>query len=122
MQVGQEDQLASMGHRISILGSVFASPAASSGSKPADKFPRSNPHRRLPVYIGPHSIYPPQARSSLAPDAYGRRAGYVFARWHHQCPGNIIAEQGSGMDVSGTNGELDLNPAPLALCHHGDYL
>ena len=112
------------GDTVSILGSVFA-PGGFIGIKGADKFPTldPNPTQALAtVYIGPHSHLSTAGTVVLTPDAYGRRTGYVLPGGTISVSGNIIAEQGAVLDVSGTSGELDLNPALLALTTTGDYL
>ena len=112
------------GDTVTILGSVFA-PGGFIGIKGADKFPSLDPNPTAAlatVYIGPSAHLSTAGTVVLTPDAYGRRTGYVLPGGTISVSGNIVAERGALLDVSGTSGELDLNPALLALTTTGDYL
>ena len=112
------------GQTVAIFGSVFA-PGGFIGIKGADKFPSldQNPTSALTtVYIGPQAHLSTAGAVVLTPDAYGRRTGYVLPGGTISISGNIVAEQGAVIDVSGASGDLDVNPALLALTTTGDYL
>lgn len=104
------------GETVSVLGSVFA-PAGTINVTGASKFPLilPSPVALTTVYIGPNAILSAQGTTLLTPDAYGRRRGQVLDGGSINVSGNIMADAGALLDVSGTSGSLDLTPAELAL-------
>ncbi len=112
---------------IALLGSVIA-PGGNITLTGANKFPSNlTATQALPtVYLGPRSSLSAAGMVVLQPDAYGRRVGSVLPGGTVTLSGNIVAEAGSMIDVSGTNGVLDLHPnylgsetTPLVLTSSG---
>jgi filamentous hemagglutinin family protein len=68
---------------------------------------------RATVHIGAESVLSTRGEVVLTPDPYGRRRGSVLAGGSIDVFGNVIAEAGSTLDVSGASGILDLLPAEL---------
>ncbi len=62
------------------------------------------------VHLGPHSQLSTAGSVVLTPDRYGHRTGMVLAGGTITISGNIVAESGALLDVSGTSGVLDLSP------------
>ncbi len=63
------------------------------------------------VHLGPSSVLSTAGTTLLLPDSFGRRTGLVLPGGSISVRGNILAEPGSRLDVSGTSGVLDLHPA-----------
>jgi len=63
--------------------------------------------------LGPHSVLSTAGTVVLVPNAYGYRVGSVLPGGSVSLSGNIVAEAGSVIDVSGTSGVLDLAPATI---------
>ena len=109
------------GSTVAILGSIIA-PGGSITISGANAFPSFIPSVPLPefnkalptVHIGPASVLSTAGRVVLTPDPYGRRIGSVLPGGTITVSGNIVAEAGAVLDVSGASGILDLPPASLA--------
>lgn len=67
------------------------------------------------VHIAAGAILSTEGRQVLVADPFGRRSGKVFAGGKITVTGNILAEAGAILDVSGTSGTLDLPPTSLSL-------
>lgn len=63
------------------------------------------------VLIGPDAVISASGTVLYTPNAFGFRTGSVLAGGRISVTGNIVAEKGSVLDVSGTSGILDLAPA-----------
>ena len=63
------------------------------------------------VDLGPTSKLSTAGATLLTPNAYGYRTGSVLNGGTISVSGNIIAESGAILDVSGASGVLDLSPA-----------
>lgn len=112
------------GDTVAIFGSVYA-PGGMINITGAKSFPTNDPNppeALTTVYIGPNSRLSTAGTVVITPDPYGRRTGYVLSGGAINISGNIVAERGSVLDVSGTSGELDIAPAYLGLTVTGDYL
>ena len=116
----QTDPTASVsikGDTVAILGSIIA-PGGSIMIGGANSFPTTDPAgQTLPlptVDLGPRSVLSAAGRVLLTPDPYGRRVGSVLAGGTITVSGNIVAEAGALLDVSGASGILDLSPATLS--------
>ncbi|MEI6534542.1 MAG: hypothetical protein WCN98_04315, partial [Verrucomicrobiaceae bacterium] len=100
------------GDTVALLGSVYA-PGGSIAVTGAGKLP-INPfvpeEARSTVYIGPHSTLSTAGKIVLLPAAFNRRIGMVYPGGSINISGNILAEAGSVLDVSGASGILDLSP------------
>jgi filamentous hemagglutinin len=60
------------------------------------------------VLIGSDAVVDASGASLLVPDSYGRRRGAVLDGGSIKVSGNIVAETGAVLDVSGASGTLDL--------------
>lgn len=112
------------GDTVTVLGSIFT-PGGLIDIRGADRFLSldPNPTQALAtVYIGPDAHLSAAGAVVLTPDPFGRRIGDVLSGGTISVSGNIVAEQGAVLDVSGTSGELDLEAAALALTTVGGYL
>lgn len=113
------------GDTVTVLGNVFA-PGGSISIKGADKLPSLDPNPTEAygtVYIGPNATLSAAGAVVLTPDdVFGRRTGYVLAGGAISVSGNIIAEEGAVLDVSGASGDLDVDPVSLAMNSLGAYL
>jgi filamentous hemagglutinin len=107
------------GGTITLLGSV-TTPGGKITVTGAGAFPLTTSQRltvtqALPtVHLGNEAMLSAAGTVLLKPDVFGRRLGTVFAGGSISITGNILAEKGSLLDVSGTSGILDLDPATLA--------
>lgn len=62
------------------------------------------------VHLGAGSLLSTAGKTVLLEDAYGRRVGHVYAGGSLSVSGNLVAEAGAVLDVSGTSAVLDLLP------------
>lgn len=103
---------------VTLLGTVIT-PGGKISIAGASSFPFTADQRlsiaqALPtVHIGKAAQLSAEGITLLKPDAYGRRVGTVFGGGSISVSGNILAEKGSLLDVSGASGILDLDPASL---------
>jgi len=100
------------GQTVSLLGSVYA-PGGTITVTGATSFPSLDPSpvNALPtVLIGPQSVLSTAGKVLLTPDPldFGRRRGSVLKGGTITITGNIVAESGAVLDVSGATGVLDL--------------
>ena len=104
------------GETVEVYGSIFA-PGGRIEISGADSFPLASPSPiALPtVYIGPRSVLSAAGTTLLLPDSYGRLRGSVLPGGSIEVSGNILAESGALLDVSGAAGILDLTPSELGL-------
>ncbi len=104
------------GQTVAVLGSITA-PGGSISLTGASKFPRPAAviatEAQATVYLGPTSLLSTAGTTVLTPDAFGRRLGSVLAGGTITVAGNIVADRGAVLDVSGTSGVLDLPPASV---------
>ena len=110
------------GGTVTLLGSVIAPggeiSVTGAGSFPLTADQRLLASRALPtVHLGAAAQLSAAGITRLVPDNYGRRVGKVYDGGTIAISGNILAEGGSVLDVSGSSGVLDLDPATLA--HQG---
>lgn len=115
----QVDPLGSVsfsGDTVGIFGKVFA-PGGGITIAGAKAFPLDvASHIALPtVYIGSSAVISAAGTTLLKPDIFGRHRGSVLNGGQISVTGNILAEGGALLDVSGTSGILDLTPAELGL-------
>ncbi|MCX6874653.1 MAG: filamentous hemagglutinin family protein [Verrucomicrobia bacterium] len=107
------------GGTVTLLGSVSA-PGGNISVTGDGKFPLTANQRQeltqaLPtVHLGAAAQLSAAGITQLVPEAYGRRVGKVYPGGRITIAGNILAEDGSILDVSGTSGVLDIDPAVLA--------
>ncbi|HEX2750739.1 MAG TPA: hypothetical protein VHM91_22230, partial [Verrucomicrobiales bacterium] len=106
------------GHTAEILGKVYA-PGGSisvSGSGRSDTVFQGVGRTDIAlttVHTGPESVLSTAGKVVLTPDPRGNRTGSVLAGGTISMSGNIAAEKGSVIDVSGATGELDVAPAAI---------
>jgi filamentous hemagglutinin len=107
------------GQTITHLGSVIA-PGGTITVSGSSAFPLTASQRlavtqALPtVHLGRNAVLSAAGRLQRKPDQFGRRSGTVFSGGTINVTGNIVAESGSVMDVSGASAILDLNPSGIA--------
>lgn len=110
------------GGTVAVLGAINAS-GGSITLAGADRFPLFQPANAadpniavaLPTLnIGPQAFISAAGRTELVrDDAYGNRTGKVWSGGNIEVRGNIVAEKGAVLDVSGASGVLDLHPDTL---------
>lgn len=104
------------GQTVSILGGV-STPGGRISIAGASKypFPRSivAPFAQATVYIGPDARLSAAGTSVIIPDEFGRRLGRLYPGGTISVSGNIIAEAGAVLDVSGSSATFDLHPSVL---------
>jgi len=108
-------QVAFEGSIVSISGSVTAAGGAVRITGQAS-FPSLLPDFLAPtVLLSSNASLSTVGKTVLTPSALGLRQGQVLAGGSITVSGNIVAESGARLDVSGTRGVLDLNPNALSL-------
>lgn len=104
------------GNTVAILGSIVVPGGGItiSGKNNAtilQQIASINPNLVLPnVDLGPHSFLSTAGTTVFLPDPRGFRTGAVLPGGTIKVSGNIVAEAGAVLDVSGTTGILDLPP------------
>lgn len=103
------------GQTVSILGSVIA-PGGAITVSASDKFPTRGEVIVSPtVYLGPGSQLSTAGTTVNLLDPFGRNTGYVLPGGSIKISGNIVADAGALLDVSGTSAVLDVHPSYLNL-------
>ncbi len=104
------------GETVTLLGSVTA-PGGSIHVSGDSSFPStaSVPPLLPTVFIGENASLSTAGKILLVPNPYGLRQGRVLQGGSISVSGNIVAQAGSILDVSGVSGTLDLSPAARAL-------
>ncbi|MCW1887292.1 filamentous hemagglutinin family protein [Luteolibacter flavescens] len=101
------------GSTATVLGSILA-PAGSirvSGSSNSGNVFGDPNQAVATTFLGSHSVLSTAGTVVLRPDAYGRRIGSVLGGGSISVSGNLVASAGAVLDVSGTSGVLDVDPA-----------
>ena len=101
------------GNTAAVLGSIIT-PGGTitiSGSNNSTTLFEDQQHALPTVNIGPDALLWAAGETLLTPDARGFRVGSVLSGGTINISGNIVAESGSILNVSGTSGLLDLPPA-----------
>lgn len=111
----QTDPLGSVslsGNTVTVLGSIVAPGGAITiAGKNNSAILNANPNFAVPnVDLGPQSFLSTVGTTVLVPDPRGFRVGAVLPGGTIKVSGNIVAEAGAVLDVSGTGGVLDLPP------------
>lgn len=105
------------GETVDLLGQVFApagSISVSAGRRSQDVFPGVNDSTALTtLHLGAQSVLSATGKLVLTPNARGYRTGTVLGGGSVSVGGNIAAEAGSLIDVSGTTGEVDVAPGAV---------
>ena len=98
------------GQTVALLGTVVA-PGGSitiSGGSDSSALFADQDHALATVDLGPQCVLSTAGKVVLIPDARGYRTGFVTSGGAISISGNIVAEAGSVLDVSGAGGTLDL--------------
>lgn len=107
------------GDAVAVLGTIEA-PGGLISISGRDEFRLSEDQKTqatsaLPtVYIGPSARLSAAGTTVLLPDPFGRRSGIVYPGGVISIAGNIVAEAGAVLDVSGASAVLDFHPSRLA--------
>ncbi len=113
------------GGTVTLLGSVVA-PGGVISVTGASSFPLTADQRlqvtqALPtVHLGSSAVLSTAGITQLVPDVFGRRIGKVYVGGKISVDGNIMAESGALLDVSGSSGILDVDPLTLATAQTTD--
>ncbi len=103
------------GSTVEVLGSIFAPGGSISISGATTNtgllFGKSADEALATVVIGPDSVLSTAGTTIFTPDPRGFRAGTVLPGGTISITGNIFAEAGAKLDVSGATATLDLPPA-----------
>ncbi len=103
------------GETVTVLGSVIA-PGGSISVAGAARFPSANPNLLLPTaLIGNTAFLSAVGKTVLIDNPFGLRQGEIVAGGTISIAGNIVAERGAKLDVSGASGVLDLPPSSQSL-------
>lgn len=104
------------GNTAAIFGSIYAPGGAInvSGSKSSALLFTDQGHALATVDLAPGSILSTAGTTLLKPDPRNLRIGSVLAGGTIFLSGNIVAEAGALLDVSGATGILDLVPGAVA--------
>jgi len=65
------------------------------------------------IYIGSQATISTAGKSVFAPDIFGRRTGSLYSGGKISIHGNIVAESGAVLDVSGSTSIFDIHPSQL---------
>ena len=109
------------GDTVAILGSIYAPGgriSVSGGIDSSTLFGTAT-GAVATVDLGPQSVLSTAGVALLTPNAYGYRTGAVLNGGSISVSGNIFAEAGSLLDVSGASATLDVSPLELSLATNG---
>nr|MCU0749669.1 filamentous hemagglutinin N-terminal domain-containing protein [Akkermansiaceae bacterium] len=96
------------GDLVTIAGSIIA-PGGSISAAGGSRYISNDPNLLLPTtLIGSEAVLSTAGKRLLVPNAFGLRQGQVVAGGSITLGGNLVAESGSLIDVSGASGVLDL--------------
>ncbi|MEI6083057.1 MAG: filamentous hemagglutinin N-terminal domain-containing protein, partial [Verrucomicrobiota bacterium] len=115
IQAGPQATVRLSGDTVAVLGSVLAAGGTitvAGGANSAALF--LDQQQALPtVVLGDHSVLSAAGTTVLTPNAQGYRTGSVLAGGKITVSGNIVAESGAILDVSGASDVLDVAPGYL---------
>lgn len=101
------------GETVTVLGEVIA-PGGSisvSGSRNLGVAFNDTTASLTSVHLGANSLLSAKGTVVYTPNPFGQRTGYVLPGGKISVSGNIVAEAGAVLDVSGVSGVLDMAPA-----------
>jgi filamentous hemagglutinin family protein len=110
------------GQTVSVFGSI-ETPAGSISIEGGSRFPlaaqqaASSTSALTTVYIAPTARLLARGATREIPDSFGRKMGEVLGGGSIRLAGNIVAESGAVLDVSGISNELDIHPSSLNTAH-----
>jgi len=108
------------GETVMLAGSV-TTPSGTITVNGSARFPSTDPNLLLPTaLIGKTAVLSTAGKTLLTSNPFGLRQGEVLAGGGISISGNIVAENGAVLDVSGTSGVLDLVPSASRLDTTGD--
>jgi filamentous hemagglutinin family protein len=113
IQTDPEATVSLRGQTVAVLGSVFAPGGVIniSGASDSTSLFAGDPENQLgalpTVDLGPQSVLSASGTTLLTPNAQGYRTGSVLPGGRITVSGNIVAEAGAVLDVSGTSDVLD---------------
>jgi filamentous hemagglutinin len=106
------------GQTVTLLGTANA-PGGTISVTGADKYPippnTVAPFAQATVYIGPDATLSTAGTAVIVPDEFGHRLGKLYPGGTIAVSGNIIAEAGAILDVSGSSAVFDLHPSVLGV-------
>lgn len=111
------------GELVAVLGTISA-PGGFIEISGASSYPLTSTQEAaeafaLPtVYIGPNANISAAGTVVYLPDPYGRRSGIVYPGGTISVSGNIVAEAGAVLDVSGASAVLDFHPTRLGTSYY----
>ncbi|NBR49707.1 hypothetical protein EBU02_12875, partial [bacterium] len=117
----QTDPLGKIGLKaqtLEVFGTLNA-PAGKISLQADSKFPLSpdaalsNANALITLHLAPSARILAQGTTIFSPDPYGRRTGQVLSGGAIALKGNIVAESGAVLDVSGASDQLDFHPLRL---------
>ncbi len=114
--------LALEGQTVSVFGSLIA-PGGRISLRGANSFPEGVADRpQATVYLAPGSLLSTAGKTITYRDRFGNTVGTVLPGGAVSVSGNIIAERGAVIDVSGTSGLIEAHPLQLGLDAEGNPL
>jgi filamentous hemagglutinin family protein len=111
------------GEAVSILGSVSVpggSISIAGGSIYLSE--TGTPSAYTTVYLGTNSRLSTAGKLVTQPDSYGRQRGWVLSGGSISVQGNIVAQRGAVIDVSGASGKLDLTDSERGVAQDSSIL
>jgi len=98
---------------VSVKGSIIAPGGAISitGGNNSSALLLGSSDATPTVFLGPHSYLSTAGTTLLTPNAFGLRTGSVLPGGNITVDGNIFADTGAVLDVSGASGVLDISAA-----------
>lgn len=115
VQTDAKGSVSISGETVTLAGSI-TTPGGSITISGAAAFPSNDPNFLRPtVLIGESARLSAAGKTVLTKNPYGLRQGQVLAGGSISVSGNIVAESGAVLDVSGTRGTLDLPPSSKTL-------
>lgn len=77
----------------------------------ADDIKKTRTYALPTIYIGPQARISTAGTVVSTPDPFGRRTGVLYSGGTIAIHGNIVAEAGAVLDVSGSSGVFDIHPS-----------
>ena len=112
IEAGANGSVSLTGNTVAVLGSIFApgGTISISGGRNSTTLFADTTQALATVVIGANSVLSTSGAVLLSPDSRGYRTGNVLSGGAINLTGNIVAVEGSELDVSGASGVLDVSP------------
>ena len=111
------------GEAVSILGSVSVPGGSISIAGGLIYLSETGtPSAYTTVYLGSNSRLSTEGKLVKQPDSYGRQRGWVLPGGSISVQGNIVAQRGAVLDVSGASGKLDLTDSERGVAQDSSIL